>query len=245
MSSPSRCRRAPSFPTVPGILVLALLASGWTSRAWSGAPTTRPAGVRYVYLVRHGFYDRDDTVPDETGNGLNPLGHEQARLTGERLKALHLRIGRLVGSNYTRARETAADLGAILSRAPAEDSLLHECTPRAARADYLKDLSAAEITACESNLVKAWDRYMSPSPDSTVCDVLVCHGNVIRWFVMRAIGADPVRWSSLDVANGSITVISVAADGATRLAVFSDASHIPPEKQTWTGRGPGWTARPR
>jgi hypothetical protein len=35
-------------------------------------------------------------------------------------------------------------------------------------------------------------------------------------------------------------VIAVRSDGSTRLAVFSDASHIPVEKQTWTGRGAGW-----
>lgn len=204
------------------------------------AAPPKPAGIHYIYLIRHGIYDRDDAVADEVGNGLNAQGHEQARLTGERLKALRLRLGRLVASNYTRARETAADIGASLGVPVSEDSLLHECTPLAARADYMANSSPGEIAACEANLAAAWAKYLTPSPDSTVCDLLVCHGNVIRWFATRAIGADTKRWSSLDVANASITIISVGPDGATKLAVFSDVGHVPPDRQTWTGRGAGW-----
>lgn len=211
----------------------------------AAAPPAKSTGVRYLYLVRHGHYERDDTVPDETGNGLSVLGHQQARRTGERLNALNLPIGRLVSSNYTRARQTAAVMGRILGRAADEDSLLHECLPNTARADYLADHSPGEIAQCDSNMAAAWSRYVHPSPDSTLCDVLVCHGNVIRWFATRALGADTRRWGSLDLANASITVISVAADGATKLALFSDVSHVPAEEQTWTGRGPGWRIRPR
>lgn len=218
---------------------LALAALGAPPAAAKPAPP-KPTGIHYLYLIRHGIYDRNDSLSDETANGLNPQGHEQARLTGERLKGLHLKLGRIVSSNYTRARETAADIAALLGRPVTVDTLLHECTPYAARADYMANAAPGEIDACEANLTVAWARYMTASPDSNVVDLLVCHGNVIRWFAARAMGADTKRWSSLDVANGSITIISVGPEGASKLAVFSDVAHVPPDQQTWTGRGAGW-----
>jgi serine/threonine-protein phosphatase PGAM5 len=200
-----------------------------------------PAHVRYVYLIRHGDYDRNDAADDRTANGLNALGHEQARLIGARLAGLPVKIHSLVSSNYTRARDTAAEIGSILGMPAQEDSLLHECTPNSDRADFMSNHKPDEIAACEANLVAAWARYMQPSPDADTHDVLVCHGNVIRWFVSRALGVDTKRWGAMDIGNGSLTVLAVRADGSTRLVLFSDVGHLPVVKQTWTGRGAGWT----
>lgn len=208
------------------------------------ATATAPEGLRWVILIRHGDYTRDAAADDRTGNGLNALGHEQAEWAGKRLAALPAPVQRFVCSDYTRARDTAADIGQVLGRSAEVDSLLHECTPRAARADYMKNHTEQEIAVCDSALAAAWRKYFTPSPAQDVRDVLVCHGNVIRWFVCRAIGVDTARWSSLDIANASMTVIQVRADGTTRLAGFSDIGHVPPAKQTSTGRGAGW-APPR
>ena len=211
------------------------------------APAAAPAApepMRWVILIRHGDYDRDAAADDRTGNGLNALGHEQSQWAGKRLAALPVPVGRLVCSDYTRARETAAEIGALLGRTAEVDSLLHECTPQAARADYMKNHAPEEIAACDAALQAAWAKYCTPPAAQDTRDVLVCHGNVIRWFVCRALGADTTRWSSLDIGNGSMTVIQLRADGSTRLAGFSDVGHIPPGNQTSTGRGAGW-ALPR
>ncbi len=205
------------------------------------AAAAPPAHVRYVYLVRHGDYDRDDKADDRIANGLNPLGHEQARLLGARLAGLPIKIHTLVSSNYTRARDTAAELSSILGLPTIEDSLLHECTPMSDRADFMRNHTPSEIDACEANLQAAWTRYVQPSPDADTHDVLVCHGNVIRWFVSRALGVDTKRWGAMDIGNGSLTVLAVRADGSTRLVLFSDVGHLPVAKQTWTGRGAGWS----
>ncbi len=198
-------------------------------------------GTRYVYLIRHGMYDRVDSLDDRVANGLNALGREQAQLTGARLAALPVRIARLVTSDFTRARETANAIAGALRLPPAIDSLLHECTPSSDRADYMRDTTPAEVALCDSQRTAAWARYMQPlvTPGDEH-DVLVCHGNVIRWCVTRALGVDTTHWTRMDIANGSLTVIAVRADGSTRLVLYSDASHIPLDKQTWTGRGAGW-----
>jgi serine/threonine-protein phosphatase PGAM5 len=207
-------------------------------------PPKPGAGIHYVYLIRHGIYDPDPdrNADDVVTNGLNTLGHEQARLIGARLAALPVLPASLVSSNYRRARETAEDIGRLLGKEPVLDTLIHECSPPSDRADYMKNHSPAEIAACDSNLARAWAKYVVPSPDSDRHDVLVCHGNVIRWFVSRALAGDPLRWSWMEIANGSLTILAVRSDGTTRLVCFSDVGHLPVPKQTWTGKGAGWPA---
>ena len=214
-------------------------ACGWAA----DAPKKADPGVRYVYLIRHGTYDRDDKTDDRVGNGLNALGHEQARLIGERLAQLPVKMTALVSSDFSRARDTADDIGCALGMTPARDSLIHECTPATERIDLMRNHTPDEIARCDSNLQAAWAKYMVPSPAADSHDVLVCHGNVIRWFVSRVLALDTQRWSRMDIGNGSLTVIAIRADGSARLVSFSDVGHLPVEKQTWSGRGVGWTNR--
>jgi serine/threonine-protein phosphatase PGAM5 len=81
---------------------------------------------------------------------------------------------------------------------------------------------------------------MVATPHADRHDVLVCHGNVIRWFVSRAVSGDPRHWLSMDIGNGSLTILAVRPDGSVRLVCFSDVGHLPVSKQTWLGRGAGW-----
>ena len=56
-----------------------------------------------IYMVRHGIYDRDTSATDDrVSNGLNALGHEQARLAGERLARLPVKFDRLISSEFLR-----------------------------------------------------------------------------------------------------------------------------------------------
>jgi serine/threonine-protein phosphatase PGAM5 len=211
--------------------------------AMAQAPSRPNAGVHYVYLIRHGAYDRDSTTDDVTGNGLNALGHRQAHLIGARLAALPVSPATFVSSALRRARETAADMAVEMKRTPTQDSLLSECTPMSSRPDFMRNHSPEAIAECDSQLVHAWARYMTPTPEADRHDVLVCHGNVIRWFVSRAMSGDPRHWDTMDIGNGSLTILSVRSDGTTRLVMFSDVGHLPVTEQSWTGRGAGW-ARP-
>lgn len=216
----------------------------------ASAPAASPAaavdssksgrGIHYVYLIRHGIYDRDTTADDRVGNALNALGHQQAHSIGTRLAKLPVRPGTLISSDLTRARETADDMGAELRMASTRDTLLRECTPTSDRADYMSNHSAEEIALCDANLAAAFAKYARPTPGADRHDVLVCHGNVIRWFVGRALGLDVKRWHVMEIANGSLTILAVHPDGTARLVIFSDVGHLAPAQQTWTGKGAGW-----
>src|SRR5262245_22164048 len=162
------------------ILVFALLAACVAPTRAADPP--KPRGVHFVYLVRHGIYDPDTTVTDDRlGNGLNRLGHEQAKLIGERLKNLPVKLHSLVTSDFLRASQTADDIGALLHMVPVRDSLIHECTPSSDRPDLMANNATADRAQCEANLAAAWAKYFAPTPDADQHDVLVCHGNVIRW----------------------------------------------------------------
>jgi serine/threonine-protein phosphatase PGAM5 len=205
------------------------------------APASSGRGVHYIYLVRHGIYDRDTTATDDrVSNGLNALGHEQARLVGARLAGLGLKFDRLISSELLRAKQTADDMGAPMKMTPTRDGLLNECTPSSSNARLMAGEKPEDVAACDSARAVAWQRYFVPTPDHDTYDVLVCHGNVIRWTLMRALGADTKHWSDQDAGNCSVSIFAVRPDGSIRLAMYSDVGHLPVEKQTWSGRGGGW-----
>jgi serine/threonine-protein phosphatase PGAM5 len=230
--------------TLLAMCSLTLLIPAASARA--ADPPAPGTGIHYLYLIRHGMYDKDPdpNADDAKTNGLNGLGHEQARLVGAKLAALPIKPAAFVTSNFRRARETAEDIGQVLGRTPAVDTLIHECTPASDRADVVRRLTAGELAACDSNLVRAWAKYMVPTPEGDRHDVLVCHGNVIRWFVARAVAGDSRRWGWMEMANASITILAVRPDGTLRLVCFNDVGHLPVAKQTWTGNGAGWGAPP-
>jgi serine/threonine-protein phosphatase PGAM5 len=242
-------RRAARF-----LLALAALASiGQAPRALAQSapgnmgvpPDTAHAGLRFVYLVRHGWYDGSDPRDERIGKGLDSLGRAQATLAGERLAKLPVHIDQLVTSTFTRARETGDLIGKALHMTPLRDSLISECTPPSYRVDLQKEDFPGERDSCRYRLDRAWSRYLRPAGGSVDRhDVLVCHGNVIRWLTSRALHTDMIHWVDLAIANGSITVLVVRPDGDVRLAAFSDTGHLPTSIQTWTGTGAGWSPPP-
>jgi serine/threonine-protein phosphatase PGAM5 len=199
-----------------------------------------PKGFRFVHLIRHGCYDRDDSGDEHEGNGINALGREQARLLGARLAAMPVTYRILVSSDLLRARQTADEVGAILGVAAEQDPLLEECTPFSSRPGFDQEHDPEEMERCREQLEAVWEKYFRPSPDADAHDVLICHGNLIRWLTQRATGSDVRNWTSMDIGNASLTGVAVRADGAIRLAMFSDVGHLPAALQTWVARGPGW-----
>lgn len=202
------------------------------------------AGLRTLYLIRHGIYDPTPAADDRTGNNLNALGREQAGFVAERLAGLPIQFTTVVSSEFARAKETA-DI--IASR------LRLECE----RSPLLNETIAAGIgipatrvdPGSDEQLNAAWEHFFRPraAGEASTHEVLVCHSIVIRWLVCRALGVNPASWPQMEIANGSLTILQVRPDGTVRLQVFNDTAHVPLAKQTWSGRGPDWPlpAQPR
>jgi serine/threonine-protein phosphatase PGAM5 len=213
----------------------ALVASGASARA-QGAGTPRDtsrtpavagssgaardtarAGYRYLYLIRHGWYDASDPRDARVGKALDSLGRAQARLTGQRLAGLPKTMNTLVSSTFTRAMETADLIGESLRMPTVRDSDISECSPPSYRPDYVRADNQAERDSCQAALERAWTRYVRPAGGrDDRYDVLVCHGNVIRWFVTKSLGLATTRWPDYDIGNCSISVIVVRPRGLQR-----------------------------
>jgi serine/threonine-protein phosphatase PGAM5 len=220
------------------IAVAAVWCSVFAAVGWSAEEAEKTDGVRTLYLIRHGDYDSDDESDPTVGKALIPLGVAQARLVGARLRGMPVTFTSLHSSTMTRARQTALVIGEEFPDLQLQSSaLISECTPPTRRKDVMEDETPEDLEACTRQLEEAFPVYFAPSPDADRNDIVVCHGNVIRYFVTRALGVDTEAWLGMSIANCSLTVITVKADGSMKVLSYSDSGHVPPNLTTRTAPG--------
>ena len=194
-------------------------------------------GTRTIYLIRHGEYDINDSRDEFVGKELTPLGIAQTRLLAARLKSMSINFSSLSSSTMMRARQTALILNQGFPELELiQDSLICECTPPTWREDIMADETESELTKCKENIEKAFKEYFIPSPDEKDRhDLIVCHGNVIRYFVTKVLNVDTMSWLQMSITNCSLTIIRINSDGKMKLDTFSDYGHIPENMRTFTG----------
>ncbi len=217
-----------------GIGTVVLLMAAAVCLAVSVASAAEPQ-PRTVYLIRHGEYDHQDHRDEDVGRGLVPLGREQAVLLADRLAALPIEFTGLQSSTMTRARETADIIGERLGMVPERYRDIRECTPPTWREDIMADLEEGDGEPCAALLQEAFDRIFVPAETEPAHDLVVCHGNVIRWFVCKTLKVEPMAWLGMSIANCSLTVVRVNPDGALKLLSFADTGHLPPTKTVFPG----------
>jgi serine/threonine-protein phosphatase PGAM5 len=196
------------------------------------ADVAAPA-ARTIVLVRHGYYLPDAKADPKLGPQLAPLGVAQAHLAGARLAGLPTRFDAMYVSPVQRARDTAALIGEDFParRFEVVDDLA-ECTPPTRRAAIMAKEKPADLAACKAQFDRLFARYFKPASGHEQTDLMVCHGNVIRNMVVRAMGVDPQAWLEMSVGNASITRIRVEADGTFKVISVGDVGHIPPGLRT-------------
>jgi len=194
-------------------------------------------GVRTLYLIRHGDYSlQNDSDPDSV-MVLTPLGIAQARLVSERLKSMNVRFDSFISSTMTRARQTAEVINRDFPELRLEQSdLIRECTPPSWRKDAMAGIDTTEREECARKLEQAFHKYFIPSPDDRDRnDIIVCHGNVIRYFVTKVLRVDTMAWLQMSISNCSLTIVRILPDGTMKLDAFGDYGHIPENMRTFTG----------
>jgi len=138
----------------------------------------------------------------------------------------------------TRARETAAVMHETLADIPMRQTpLLSECTPPTSNAKVAKETDPKEAAECARRLDEAFKQFFVPAEGAARSDVVVCHGNVIRYFVTKALAVDTKAFLGMSVAHASLTVIRVRADGSMTVLAVGDVGHVPPNMQSWGGDG--------
>jgi len=146
---------------------------------------------------------------------------------------------KLVKSTMTRATETA---NIILAQLPVEIDhsscdLIREgapCVPEPPLETWLPDPADfwQEGARIEAGFRKYFHRAEA-SQEETSVDILVCHGNVIRYCVCRALQLDPQAWLRMAVHNGSITVLVIKPSGRVSLLELGGAGHFQSDMLTF------------
>ena len=198
---------------------------------------TKTKGVRTLYLIRHGQYDHDDDRDPDIGKALVPLGIAQSKLVAGRLNSLPAKMSSLISSTMTRARQTAMIINQDFPELELQQTrLIRECTPPTWREDIMDGEAPEDLKICTNNLDAAFLKYFIPSPgEEDQNDIIVCHGNVIRYFVTKVLKVETMSWLQMTTGNCGLTVVRIKPDGSMKLVSFNDMGHIPPNLQTVIG----------
>lgn len=195
----------------------------------------KPTASRHIILIRHGQYNLDGKTDDQ--RYLTELGKEQAKLTGLRLEELALPYTVLIHSNMTRAVETATIIRDSLPSVPVRpaDGLLAEGPPIPPepmvvswRPSYQYEQEGARIEAA----FRKYFHRADPEQSQDSYEVIVCHANVIRYFVCRALQFPPEAWLRLSLHHASLTYLVIRPDGRVHLRGLGESGHFPAQMLT-------------
>jgi serine/threonine-protein phosphatase PGAM5 len=164
------------------------------------------------------------------------LGRKQAGYTGKRLRENI--VDRIVHSTMPRAAETAAIIKKGLSyRGPFQAcDELRECVPdfpKALRKKY-GYTDVKKLARDKAQAERAFKKYFKPSSKDSV-EILVCHGNIIRYLICRLMGVDTLTWRLMDIQQCGISVVELRSKGTDRKVLIShnDVGHIPKHERTF------------
>ncbi|XP_057214436.1 serine/threonine-protein phosphatase PGAM5, mitochondrial isoform X2 [Triplophysa rosa] len=196
----------------------------------------KPKATRHIFLIRHSQYNLG-------GNGdkervLTPLGREQAEFTGQRLASLGLEYDVLIHSSMTRATETANIISKYLPGVELIScDLLREGAPIEPVPPIINWKPEAVYHEDGARIEAAFRRYIHRADAKQKEDsyeIVVCHANVIRYFVCRALQFPPEGWLRISLNNGSITWLTIRPSGRVSLRALGDSGFMPPDKLTRT-----------
>ncbi|HMI31905.1 MAG TPA: histidine phosphatase family protein [Candidatus Limnocylindrales bacterium] len=180
-------------------------------------------GCRTLVLIRHGQY---------SSVGLTRVGRMQAAHAARRLRSVPATA--IHCSTMRRAVQTAHIIAKGHPDLPLRRaSLLRECfpgLPPALRKEFA--ISTETTRRGKDQADRAYRRYFRRSVGRDICDVLVCHGNLIRYLVCRALVLGKYAWCTLGTAHCGITVIRIMANGVLVLDSYNDTGHLPRRLRT-------------
>lgn len=199
----------------------------------------KPKATRNILLIRHSQYNLSGTSDKE--RILTPLGREQAELTGQRLAALGLKYDVLIHSSMARATETAHIISKHLP-GPGVELLSCDLLREGAPIEPVPPVTHWKPDAVQyhedgARIEAAFRRYIhraDPTQKEDSYEIIVCHANVIRYFVCRALQFPPEGWLRMGLNNGSITWLTIRPSGRVALRTLGDAGFMPPDKLTRT-----------
>lgn len=179
-----------------------------------------------IILLRHGQYHKET---DKKLEHLTTLGRKQARLAGKRLKEYG--VQHVIHSTMPRAVETttlALEKMGFNKKIEATD-LLQECIPgfstKVQKATGIKDHK--KFNKDKKQLDDAFKLFFDHVKYKNKTVLLVCHGNVIRYLVCKALGIDSNKWTNMDIQQCGLTIIEFnRKKNELELISHNDIGHI-------------------
>lgn len=189
--------------------------------------------TKTLVLVRHGQYSAKTETSEES---LTALGRKQARLAGKRLK--EYKFDKIHCSTMPRAIETTKIICGemrVTKKALQTDNL-RECVPGFPphlRKKHGKT-DVALLNAHQRQADRAYNSLFKTSRKDTT-ELLICHGNIIRYLVCKTLGIDTLTWVKMDIQQCGISVIQIRSKGSHRrvLITHNDVGHIPKKDRTF------------
>ncbi|CAL8108456.1 unnamed protein product [Calicophoron daubneyi] len=197
-----------------------------------GDSSHHPRCSRHLIFIRHGQYVYANADSD---CHLTQLGHEQLNYTGMRLKQLNFPYSALHYSTMTRAVESTEEVIKHITTARIEPTdLLREGAPYSLEPPlpYYQP-TEEELKEEGGRIESAFKSYVhrpDPMQKEDSYEIFICHANVIRYFVCRALQIPPEAWIRFSLDHGSITWLVVRSDGRVILRWLGNSGHMPPDK---------------
>ncbi|XP_003746008.1 serine/threonine-protein phosphatase PGAM5, mitochondrial [Galendromus occidentalis] len=190
-----------------------------------------PHKSRHLYLVRHGQYHSKAKRPED--KKLTELGRKQAEFTGQRLRQLNLTFDKVYVSTMARAKETGSIIVSSLPEDRVKSVELSDLLPEGSPvppeppSGYHPASKYSEDGARIEAAFRKFFHRADPSQREHEHILLVCHANVIRYFVCRALQIPEEAWLRFSLKNGSITHLEIRPSGRVVARGIGDAGFMP------------------
>jgi len=198
--------------------------------------------TRRLYMIRHGQYEDGEKDADRC---LSVKGRQQAKLCGEFLKS-HVfnkedkQPTTFVHSTMLRATETAQIINEVLQVPCKVEScdLIREgcpCEPEPPLKNWPGKpwLEWKEEPRIEAGF-RRHVRRAKPDAKGTEHAVVVCHGNVIRYFLCRGLQLPPTAWLHMTLPHCSVSYLHCRPSGTVGTIGIGECSFLPAELVTVT-----------
>lgn len=185
--------------------------------------------TRTIYLVRHGQYLAAD-AEGSSGECLTKLGRQQAARIGRRLREVN--FDAMYNSTMPRAVETADIIAEFLPqvRRTATPTLREGLPSVAAHFEARFRPPRAKVTETRRRMDGAFERFVRPSPKDRN-ELVVAHGNIIRYFMRKTLGDAEGRWWQMDIIQCSLSIIRVTSERRV-IVSYNDVGHLPLKMRT-------------
>lgn len=221
--------------------------------------STQNAAVarRHIVFVRHAQLSEDADEKEAARHAgvpgaasaevLSDVGRRQAELTGARIADVFGAVAAIYHAESPEAKATAHAIRSAAKKkrpgvpppACVASQLLSEGVPRIPSPAPAALLAADEgevfrdLTRAESALRAHVWTPLGAEDDTVNVDVIVGHGNMMRYLVCRAMQLPPGAWSRLASYNCAITWLDIDASGAVLMREFGGVGHLPSDAITY------------